>query len=347
MASLLSLPVEVRASIIDLVVFSHREPPHPSMLPKDRRPKDFESRSWDTLASIAGYGHDLYHHDANSSGLLLTNHQLCSETQHRLSREARCHELRVVLFNEEYLAPTWTLIPSVSAHVDRLTATFYPYGDPQSGRSIFRGGDGSPPMIEWQLYSLLERFLYRGPSPFSQSPQSNRGLHRRYSITQLDINVITPPVLAPGCQLREYAAYNYETRDVHEMRGRHRNGKETDGFTMAPEYLAEHIISALKTILCMSYHTAWYGGILFDAIGTITVSINGELQHKSDLGEILADFPLNGPDETFRKQRQANFEEWRRYALRKRKQRGLPYRLPETQAEGDGEDDLSVQRYPG
>lgn len=343
MANLMRLPSEVRALIIDLVIFSPRLVPS-APAPETKRKRaasDYDSRSWGSaLQPRASYGPDL-DYTANSTGLSLTSHQVRSETADRLSRRPVAYELDVVLVNEQYLDPTWNLIPSVSRHVDKITATFWPWGCAKKRRTAFSGGDGGPPSIDWQLYSLLERFLWLGASPL-RSPQAPLPRSKEYSIQLLEINVVAPALLAEDCKLIDYDAY-MEWRDDHFRD----SADMADRCTMHPEYLARHIVLCIRKLLNMSYHTAWYGGIWYDSVGTITVNVDGKLLEKFALGEMLADFPLDGPYECFRKQRQAKFEDWRRYALRKRRERGLPYRMPTVPSNGDAEDDLSDQRYPG
>jgi len=84
----------------------------------------------------------------------------------------------------------------------------------------------------------------------------------------------------------------------------------------------------------MDYHTAGYGMIIYERIGTIQICVNGVLNKEFDLGKMLADLRFGEQTDTFgniwpREERLPYFWRWKKAALRKRREAGLPVIDPE------------------
>ncbi|MCJ1295920.1 hypothetical protein MMC34_007485 [Xylographa carneopallida] len=323
MPSLLDLPVELRFQIIELVLCHSRAPPlDPATTSQNRVTlDDLDSTSW-------SYGpqHNMYEPDGvttSSLSLLLTNHQLWAETQSALQRlPARfSYYLDAMLVNERELWPTWLSVPALRTRLDNVAVTVRICGTKDHpGRSEFVHGDGSPPQIVWCFYSLMERFLTYGPVGERKLGSQDRGI----TVNLMTLNIVSPPDSEPTMNepVPSYA-------DWYQSRLRDVDNKTSPTSIIRAEWLAKFLRSYLGHLLAMSYHTARYGMILYERIGIIRLCADGVLTHEYDLCTLLADIRHNDASTTFgdiwpRENRVPFFWAWKKKALRKRKEAGLP-----------------------
>jgi hypothetical protein len=101
---------------------------------------------------------------------------------------------------------------------------------------------------------------------------------------------------------------------------------------LRPAFVADFLKDHIQQLLQMNYDTAEYGGILYERIGTIRISVNGEQQDVFDMGEILSKLSYHDHRLTFghicdHRQRLPAFWEWKNEAYKKREERGLPVTL--------------------
>ena len=339
MPCLLTLPREIRDGILELVVCNERAPPqNPTAASSDRTLLDvLERRSWSYASQYIKYegqgSNGAY--TTNSLSLLLANHQLSSETQDVLERLSTTYSygLDVMLVDEKELWPTWVSVPALSTQVDSVVATFRIFGTwGGEGRFAFGIGCG-PPEIVWCFYSLMERFLTCGPVGERKLPSPDRKITVKFLI----LNILTPLGLEPVAtdDLQTYGQW-YRSRidryrvsdDVEDDAAGAARAAGTN-IPMQPAWLANFLHGYICDLLDMGYHTASAGAIMYERIGTIRICVDGELRHEYGLGEYLARLRFTDAGQTFgnvypRENRLPFFWQWKKKALKMRKEAGLP-----------------------
>ena len=103
----------------------------------------------------------------------------------------------------------------------------------------------------------------------------------------------------------------------------HENLDPSLDYVMNPDYLADFLGSRMGMLLAMSYHTAMYAAFLYESIGRIIISVDGELKRSWDLGHLLAAFPETGPAEAFSKGKERDWKEFYATAMDSRRAHGL------------------------
>jgi hypothetical protein len=103
---------------------------------------------------------------------------------------------------------------------------------------------------------------------------------------------------------------------------------------MRPGWLADFVSGFMSGLLGMGYHTARYGMIIYERIGAIEVCVDGVLKKEFDLSNRLAGLRFHTEADTFggvwpREERVPFFWRWKKDALRKRREAGLPVAYPE------------------
>ncbi|KAF2500077.1 hypothetical protein BU16DRAFT_235568 [Lophium mytilinum] len=317
MSSLLSIPREIRDSIIELALSSSREP-YPSITAAEptRSTKIVPHRPFFKSWSY-GRKHVLFESHSylsNSLPLLLVNHQLSSETTSTISRLSKNaslphYSLDVMFVNELELWPTWLSVPTVAAHLDRVNVTIRAVGVDPTEQNQWKVKDGMPPQLIWCFYYLLEHVLRHGPLPDTYSPAD-----KDVSIKLLHLDVVG----------RESGSCGNDHCGCFPGVGAGR-GKE-----WCPAFLARYLRMYIGRLARMGYHEAQYGGILYERVGEIRISVMGEeMLPRVHFGDSLAELKYVDPRNTFghvwpRAKRVPAFEEWKRSAWRRREERGLP-----------------------
>ncbi|KAF2807230.1 uncharacterized protein BDZ99DRAFT_465149 [Mytilinidion resinicola] len=328
---LLSLPREIRDTILELVISSSRAPPQDTSEAEPRSPSATE---WQA-EEISGF--DAWYHSrtplyfeprvyiSNSAPLLLVNHQVSSETAAALARLNLPYELDVIFSNENSLWPSWLSVPRLSNQLDQVNVTFRICGSEKILPKWMSGwgqGNGAPPWLMWLFYYLLEYVLRRGPVPHTDS-----SVDREVTIKNLDLNFV-------GKNDKE-EIYGETARPIGEnwKHTRYYNqsalyqGEEEDK-VLRPEWLASFLMLRFLSLLEMGYHTAKYGMVLHERIGSIQFRVNGEHFALFKIGTVLRTLEHHDAGHTFgnlpREERVAAFRAWKENALRKREERGLP-----------------------
>jgi hypothetical protein len=322
-ASLLTIPQELRERIVELVLTSDvADAPdlsklelitqHRSELPKDKGTKVV--RAWTGVRDLLFEPFKPLLHP-----IFLVNRQLSSDAALVLARIKVDYHLDVILLNEVSLLPTWIMIPKLASRVETLTCTFRIAGSAELGTGYrgyrgFRGGDGAGPAMAWVIYCLLELFILHGPS-FGYGRDISSSSDQGYSIRTLVINVETPPGIDPSRFGPPLTSHSF---------GRRRREGETQPNVVDPKYLVKFIQTEIQGLLCMGYHTAEYGDILHENIGSIVIKLDGETHFNQDLWEVLKDLSPTYDGATFSKhQRVKGFQDWKPRAIAKRSRRGL------------------------
>ena len=326
MATLSSIPFDVRAIILDYVLFTPR-----LILPGlnlRQAAHDYPSTSW-------GDGDDvLYLTDPGSSrpnslDLLLTNHQLHEETKDRLTLHKTSYSLRIALLREKQLSPTWTCIPSLAHHIDIVNASFHIVGSTSTFRwpTVFDQGCGSPPPIVWPFYELLERFFCRGastPKPIMPGEAITRARRGRYTIGHLRI-IVQSTKLEPHQRIHPNGIPKacYATGFLSDEEKRNFVGEDGVEYLMDPEWLAQFLVHEMDMLLSMTCHATKYGCMLFESMEKISISCDGKTSGSWDLAEIMASWPPEGPREAFQNGREGDYRQWIVKAVKRRTRRGL------------------------
>ena len=328
MPHLLTLPREVRFQILELVLCSSRTPPaNPATTSQNRTAlHDGDYRSGDY-----GLRRTKYEEGASTTNglpLLLTNRQLGAETQAVLQRATikRSYSLDVMFVDDSELWPTWLLVPALWTRLDELVATFRICGT-KGEDSGFRGGDGGPQQIVWCFYNLMERFLTFGPVGERKAGSQDRNI----SVRSLTLDVVTP---SDGQVMMADSRENCNKWFDHRRRYHGPEDPDLSSFSIRPEWLAGFLSNHIHSLLHMGYYTAKYGMIMHERIGTTRLCVDGVLREEFDLCKMLADLRYDDPTNTFgnvspREARIPYFWAWKKKALVKRRETGLPVVDPE------------------
>lgn len=334
MPSLLTIPHEIRDAILETVLLSSRPAPPDVATAAQHRlepvPRDrLQYAAWGYGSSHTRFERSDY--VSNAYPLLLVNQQLSAETKSAVSRltlAGLSYKLDVMFVQERELWPTWLCIPSLAQHVDYVDVTFRIFGPRTDGTSAFAGGDGSPPQIYWCFYFLLEYFLTHGPIRPSLGATPKPNDNRQISVKTVNLNFVAGDShLLPPTAEESY----YKPRRHYQ--GRMPFGKEKQ-YIIRPEWLALTINHPFLKLLSMGYHTAAYGGIIHERVGSVRFNVDGELLQEIDIGARLASLSF-APDaghpryttQTFGhlsgEDRLRAFWRWKEKAVQKRKERGL------------------------
>lgn len=280
MMNLLSLPLELRDSIIMYSITSQARPVaifEPSQHSGFEEPKDLSH-----VSRIGSKGIYYKLQPVNSpANLLLTNHQLQDETRaacerHRKSR-GNTYKMDIILAHEDELACSWTQVPPLEKNVDVLEITFNIQGiSLSSNKNGFMDNDGSTGSSIWRLYSIIERFLRCGSAP-ANKPDGDRGI----ALKELRINIPMPSKDNPAN--RPYSLADEEISPDKLTQHRKTLEKDNRGRLLHPEALAKFMYIWIEGLLRMSDASyalpgaplAKYGRILLERLGTVTISVDG------------------------------------------------------------------------
>jgi len=149
--------------------------------------------------------------------------------------------------------------------------------------SPFKGGDGGPPPYVWMFYSILERFLQKGPviSPNDQDDERNRDISIKF--LELDFQSPENAVYATGSGL---SFINIRSK-------RKRSGIDYD---MRPDDFLQILAYDIRRL---AGFTNSYGLMLYESIGIIRFMVDGELKVEMDIGNRLE--PNNHIDHDWKK----------------------------------------------
>jgi hypothetical protein len=345
MPSLLTIPHEIRDAILETVLLSSRPAPPDVATAAEHR---LEPLSCDRLRCAAwdyGPSHTRFERSdyvSNAYPLLLVNQQLSAETKSAVSRltvAGLSYKLDVMFVQEREVWPTWLCIPSLAEQVDHVDVTFRIFETTRdtSDRSAFRGGNGSPPQIYWCFYFLLEHFLTHGPLCPGHGKTSKRNKNREVSVKTVNLNFVAGDthLLPPTKEEVSYHSWWHPQRRMHFGGKRQQDDAEPPKYIIRPEWLAKTITGPFCSLLSMDYHTAAYGGMIHERMGSVRFNVDGELPWEVDIGARLASLsfaPTAGhtwyTNQTFGhvagEDRLRAFWRWKEGAVRKRKERGLP-----------------------
>ncbi|KAF1968508.1 hypothetical protein BU23DRAFT_558405 [Bimuria novae-zelandiae CBS 107.79] len=164
MASLLSLPRELRDIIIDEVVTSERRSPPIASNDKDfggGERTQFEDTYWKEVGNLIYFEKRASAFQPTFGGLLLTCRQLRTETLERASKADVPYVLDLLIVNEEKIWATWLLMPATRpSMIENLKINVRMQCD---GYDWTRDWEGSPKTDNFTLVfgTQLRNLLYR------------------------------------------------------------------------------------------------------------------------------------------------------------------------------------------
>ncbi|KAH7079507.1 hypothetical protein FB567DRAFT_595504 [Paraphoma chrysanthemicola] len=235
----------------------------------------------------------------NTTSLLLTNHQLRSETLEQINRPgANECDLDIIILDEILPLPTWTRIPSLSKSFEKVNVTYRisgAYDVANESRLVndvegpyekygqhkgFKWGGGTGIAIRWQIYSILERFVRVGP----RGETNDEHAHHHITVKTININVETPA----GVDLALFdlpMKFPFSTQRNPET-------------VLSPVYLARFVAWNIEEVLqttgypeglLPAGHHEWfrYGAVFFEHVDCVVVRLDGKVLMERDVAECL------------------------------------------------------------
>jgi hypothetical protein len=187
--------------------------------------------------------------------------------------------------------------------------------------SLFNGSEACA--ITYAFYNLIERFLKIGPVG-----RRTRTDDKRISVKELIIDVRTPDV--PAKKILPMYHSSLGRAEIY----RRENGPH---YLRNPEYILDYVVSDIQMILDMSYHSASYGALVFERVGSIKVLLDGEVRQEWNLAKCLAELQFNDSFGNYpREKRRRVFEKWKLNAHQARVELGLVVMPLEKEENGKG-----------
>ncbi|KAL4899226.1 hypothetical protein BDW74DRAFT_183969 [Aspergillus multicolor] len=268
MASLLTLPTEIRSRILLHALNARRDPP--SQPTKDHRTlyDDIPYTSW----RVYVYQEDRETHTRPNSTALKIN-----------------HTLDISMLNEVDLYPTWTCIPHLTTKISTLHATVRLFGHIITlNNAANQTGDGGHLGFHWSFYALLERFLAYGAVPEKidtdgrYAHNSHIGSHRHRAnplFPRRDIHI--DELILDIRDAEKNMWFPDDEVTYRDWRRQHHNGwywhdesampEALSAYKPRPEWIAIHLCREIMLLLSDDYHYGPYGDILRRCVGRIRV----------------------------------------------------------------------------
>lgn len=280
MVTFLGLPGELRDHVLSLVISMPSKAPAGYATEQDRvdlmDPDEF-------TMSVVSYRPRMNRTDWIPT--LLVNHQLCKETLALIDIHPLKYTylLDIMVVNGICLYPTWMSVPTLTNIVDKVHTSIRI--DPTAAKEYhgFTLGCGGPPTLTWSFHNILERFVNVGPVV---NPEKSSGA---FAIKVLDIDIITPDV-------PESAFISAEKwKDVIRPRSRKEHlakSEITDSeYMVSPATLAEFLQYYMDFLIGRwdskyDFKHCWF---LFERIGIMRLTIDGESYCEWDMAELLRD----------------------------------------------------------
>lgn len=331
---LLSIPRELRDQILLFVVTTARVPPKDASHPEERNDPEgiiptkefgvlYEKRCQNRTERIP---------------TLLVNRQLHEETLDVIARipEKHSYKLDVMLVNEKQLWPTWLALPDLTSRVDKVDVTFRISPAKRHPRNRhhddhgFRFGDGWPNQIAWCFYGLLMSFVDEESlfiegqkiSDMGVADESNqKSTQSHVSIQSLNLNFSTTYA---------YTSESSRKSQIYDDSGDIPILPEDDTIcnVINPNYLLLYVTDYIERLLSMDYHTAYWGGILYERLGSIRLSLDGKLHKEIDIAERFERIRFNNSfGKSLQVHREARFDQWKSDARKMRERLGLSVHL--------------------
>jgi len=344
-ASLVGIPFELRAMVIQLVLLAPQsDPPKPDELSKQqRRPLDATGYMGE-LARRVWFPSEPATNPALS--LLLTNRQLYDETLDMLQRASKAitspsYTADIIYLNDGTLWPTWLSTPFRASHADTVHVQFRIFQPPddlrpggQPPRRLFNGNS-----FMWSLYHLLLSALVSGSHGPCGIPISvDRLVLDFLPASQPDILPLGPVVSWEWISDPKELGERIFAKDIRE--------NISDYFPLstslqalcgdnagmeAAARLMRFVKKMLGWLVGLSDEMFEKGKVLFEHVGAIEICLDGRLHKVLDLGRYLANVSgWGGGVGSWRHQTWHNeFLPWRREVEARRRRLGMPVQASE------------------
>lgn len=292
----LELPFELRALIIEHVLYSQASPPVAPPLRSDAvKFKDLEYTAW---GGSAYYTQQSTASILNSLPLLLTNRQIATETRSILKSRKADLILDISMLDEVALFLTWLSVPCLTMRVSTLHVNVRLFGPIISQHAVrCQMGDGGRLGFHWTFYAALERFLRYGP--VGEKRHSLKGEdeppYPRREVREFKDRGITIDTLVLDFQSAELDLslppdnVTYQSwRFWHMARYSTVHGESSEtlsSYTPRPEWPLEYLRDWISGLL---NNTPRYGQLLYDRIGKIQMRIDGQPHSEFDIAAMAA-----------------------------------------------------------
>lgn len=249
MPNFLGLSRELRDLVYMAVLNSANKPPPSPSADSEERHQSYE----ETFQGCNMYSTHPVH--IASAALLLTNRQIHAEFAASIARLKRSGRLRYkldcMLYEEEIIYPTWLSVPVLSERIDVLEVDFRLFGDPAGNAhgymDYWKADHGAASPVLWGLWTLLKRFLTRGPDFLS--PEKDE---RKIEVDTLVLNVIDT---------------SYPDEDWIPGYDRSRDD------IMHSEHVVNEMSHAIDRLL--EWSTSTYAGLIFEHVSSISLCDDG------------------------------------------------------------------------
>jgi hypothetical protein len=339
MCLFLKIPFELRALIIGHVLYTPLNPPVTPLQSDGIEYNDLRYKAWVGRGSKAYYTQQSMASFPSCLSLLLTNHQISTETQMILGRMQVDYILDISVKDDLNIFLTWLSVPCLTTHISTLYANVRLFGHIIEKRAIrSQLGDGGRLGFHWSFYAALERFLRYGPVGEKKRKEEDESSEYRRTKQEFEDRGMLIDTLVLDFQSAELELA-FPPEDVtykHWWRrhwGRDRGDQseisETlSSYTTRPEWLCEYLQGWICGLLHMSYHTSKFGQPIYEHIGTIRMLVDGQLHYEFDLAAWLARLRFTDPGDTMghlpTNERESGFWKWKKETWLRRESQGFP-----------------------
>ncbi|KAK2880191.1 hypothetical protein FQN49_000484 [Arthroderma sp. PD_2] len=360
--SILSLPRELRDVIVDIVLMSTVSAPKKPEVYERRKvhanrveeKEGVKEEFITTSLPLLLVNKQFYAEVKEAIGRFLDEdqqqHNKLESGTGRKRRELN-YKFDIMLVDDTYVWPARVCVPFLARQVDNVDVTIQAFGTAPvtkrtlSGVNAFKS-DLGPTEIHWSFFYPLNYLLKHGPRWDMWTERRSRwhagkkgDVHPAGQSEGIAIDVLTLDFqtstdnIATEDIFQEWVdagvGFLFEQWKLCRGRPSQQEGWENVHKIVArPPWMQRYLVARLVYMLCMDYHTAEYGAILYEKVGKIRIMLNGDLQREIHLAETLASLRYNDPMHTFghlrREDRLDAFWKWKKEALQMRKERGFP-----------------------
>ncbi|KAJ5703248.1 hypothetical protein N7488_010796 [Penicillium malachiteum] len=357
MCLFLNIPFELRALIIEHVLYTPLSPPVTPLQSDGIEYNDLRYKAWVGRGSKAYYKPQSMASSPSCLSLLLTNRQISTETRMMLGRMKVDYILDISVKDDLNIFLTWLSVPCLTTHISTLYANVRLFGHIIEKRVICSQlGDGGRLGFHWSFYAALERFLRYGPVGEKRHKEEDESSDCRRNTEEFaDRGILIDTLVLDFQSAEPELAFPPEAVTYKHWSWRHwgrdrRDQSETSealsSYTTRPEWLCEYLQGWIGGLLHMSYHTSEFGQPLYEHIGTIRMLVDGKLHYEFDLAGRLARLQFTDPTNTMghlpTNDRESGFWKWKLETVLRREAQGFPVKQPSDDEMGRREIDESM-----
>ncbi|KAL4780107.1 hypothetical protein BJX76DRAFT_61102 [Aspergillus varians] len=304
MPSFLDLPAELHGLIIAEVLFGVCPPPAEPARTNRTIFQDLNFKAWGRRRIYQEQRST--HSPSNGFALLLTSRLISAETQAILQRPGSIqYHLDISMLNEVELFATWLGVPQITTRVSTVYASVRLFGHIISyAAARSQSGDGGHLGFHWSFYALLERLLAYGPVDEKVGREKpNSWTNPTYTDREVTIDTVVLDFSSAERELSfppSEVDYQWWWRQHCAMIRPSADGVDLPEYKGRPDWVARRLTDELRGLLALTNHTASYGAILYERIGTIRVLVDGEVYRELDLNEELAELGEMGKERSVR-----------------------------------------------